>query len=51
MCWSGPRVRVKDGLPEALRQGLAACTVDHGAIVRFSTNPGDVLSDPHTAWP
>ena len=36
---------IKDGLPEPLRQGLAAQPGVYGVIMRFSTNPGDILSD------
>ena len=36
---------VREGLPEPLRQGLAARPGTYGVILRFSTNPGDVLSD------
>ena len=36
---------IKDGLPEPLRQGLAAQPGTYGVIMRFSTNPGDILSD------
>ena len=36
---------VKDGLPETLAQGLAAQPGVYGVIMRFSTNPGDILSD------
>ena len=39
------QVTIKDGLPEPLRQGLAAQPGSYGAILRFSTNPGDILSD------
>ena len=38
-------VTIKAGLPEPLRQGLAAQPASYGAILRFSTNPGDILSD------
>ncbi len=36
---------IKDGLPEPLRQGLAAQPGVYGVVMRFSTNPGDILSD------
>ncbi len=32
-------------MPEPLRQGLFAQPGTYGAILRFSTNPGDILSD------
>ncbi len=32
-------------LPEELRQGLFATTEPHPVILRFSTNPGDMLAD------
>ena len=38
-------VVIKADLPEPLRQGLAAQRGNYGAIMRFSTNPGDILSD------
>lgn len=38
-------VTIKTDLPEPLRQGLAAQAGTFGAILRFSTNPGDILSD------
>ncbi len=38
-------VTIKADLPEPLRQGLAAQAGTYGAILRFSTNPGDILSD------
>ncbi len=43
-------VVVKDGLPEPLRQGFCARAGTYGAVLRFSTNPGDVLSD-HISTP
>ncbi|ADW70566.1 catalase family protein [Granulicella tundricola] len=43
-------VTVLDGLPEQLRQGLFAKPGSYGAIMRFSTNPGDILSD-HISTP
>jgi hypothetical protein len=33
-------------LREELRQGLFANAGSYGAVMRFSTNPGDILSDP-----
>lgn len=36
---------VEDSLPEELRQGLFAKPGTYGAVMRFSTNPGDILSD------
>lgn len=36
---------VVDGLPPELRQGLFAATGHFDTIMRFSTNPGDILSD------
>ena len=36
---------IKNSLPEPLRQGLAAQPGSYGAVMRFSTNPGDILSD------
>ncbi len=33
------------GLPEHLAQGLFASTTAHPVILRFSTNPGDMLAD------
>jgi hypothetical protein len=44
------RVTVIDGLPEELRQGLFATPASYGAVLRFSTNPGDILSD-HISTP
>ncbi len=38
-------VVVKARLPTELAQGLAAHAGTYGAILRFSTNPGDILSD------
>ena len=43
-------LRVLDDLPEEMRQGLFARPTTHGAILRFSTNPGDILSD-HVSSP
>ncbi|GAA6118422.1 catalase family protein [Acidovorax sp. FG27] len=39
------RLTVLPGLPEALAQGLFAQPGSYDAIMRFSTNPGDVLDD------
>jgi catalase len=36
---------VNDGLPGELRQGLFGNPATYGAIVRFSTIPGDILAD------
>ncbi|MDV3455860.1 catalase family protein [Sphingomonas sp. HF-S4] len=36
---------IADGLPPELAQGLFAAPGDHEAIVRFSTNAGDILDD------
>ncbi len=41
---------VLDGLPPELRQGLAAQGGRYGVVMRFSTNPGDILSD-HVSSP
>lgn len=41
---------VLPGLDEALRQGLFADEKSYGAVMRFSTNPGDILSD-HISTP
>ncbi len=39
-------LRVKDGLPEYLRQGLFAQPgAEYPIVLRFSTNPGDMLAD------
>jgi catalase len=38
-------LRVSDSLPEEFRQGLFAKAARYPAIIRFSTNPGDVLPD------
>ena len=43
-------VTVMEGLPEELRQGLFAKPGSYGAVMRFSTNPGDILSD-HISTP
>lgn len=39
------RVEILADLPPELAQGLFARPGGHGAILRFSTNPGDVLDD------
>jgi hypothetical protein len=44
------QVTVLDGLPSELKQGLFARPGSYGAIMRFSTNPGDILSD-HISTP
>ncbi len=44
------QVTVIDGLPEELRQGLFATPGSYSAVMRFSTNPGDILSD-HISTP
>ena len=41
---------VMEGLPEELRQGLFATAGSYGVVMRFSTNPGDILSD-HISTP
>ncbi len=38
-------LRVHDGLSDELRQGLFARPEAYGTVMRFSTNPGDILSD------
>lgn len=38
-------LQVLDDLPEAYRQGLFSTPASYGAIMRFSTNPGDILPD------
>ncbi|MCJ1685361.1 catalase family protein [Rathayibacter sp. VKM Ac-2928] len=38
-------LRVHDGLPVELAQGLFARPAEHPVIVRFSTAPGDIVSD------
>lgn len=38
-------LRVHDDLPDELRQGLFADATQHPVIVRFSTAPGDIVSD------
>ena len=43
-------VMVPPDLREELRQGLFANAGSHGAVMRFSTNPGDILSD-HISTP
>lgn len=39
------RLSVLGGLPETLAQGLFAQPGEYDALMRFSTNPGDVLDD------
>jgi catalase len=39
------QLRVYDNLPEYLAQGLFARAENYPAIMRFSTTPGDILSD------
>ena len=39
------RMRVLGGLPETLAQGLFAQAGEYDVLMRFSTNPGDVLDD------
>lgn len=39
------RLEVKPGLAPALAQGLFAQSGSFGALLRFSTNPGDMLAD------
>jgi hypothetical protein len=39
------RFEVKGDLPAALAQGLFAKPASYGAIMRFSTTPGDILAD------
>jgi hypothetical protein len=43
-------VTVPAGLREELRQGLFAKPASYGAVIRFSSEPGDVLSD-HISTP
>src|SRR6266403_1800174 len=43
-------VMVPPDLREELRQGLFANAGSYGAVMRFSTNPGDILSD-HISTP
>jgi catalase len=38
-------LEVKSGLPEYLAQGLFATAASYPVIMRFSTNPGDLLAD------
>lgn len=38
-------LRVLDGLPEPLAQGLFARPATYQIVMRFSTNPGDILDD------
>ena len=40
---------VLDGLPPELAQGVFATPGEHQALIRFSTNPGDVLHDAVSA--
>jgi hypothetical protein len=42
-------LKVQDHLPEALRQGLFRSAGSYAAIIRFSTNPGDILADSVSA--
>ncbi len=39
------RLTVLPGLPPALAQGLCAAPGSYDAVLRFSTNPGDILDD------
>jgi hypothetical protein len=39
------RLEVLSGLPQELAQGLFADPGNHDALLRFSTNPGDMLAD------
>jgi catalase len=39
------RLEIAPGLPEHLAQGLFAVPLAHPVILRFSTNPGDLLAD------
>ena len=43
-------VRVLPDLREELRQGLLVRPAAYGAVMRFSTDPGDILSD-HISTP
>jgi hypothetical protein len=38
-------LHVNGNLPEAYRQGLFSTPASYGVILRFSTNPGDILPD------
>ena len=38
-------LRIVEGLPPELKQGLFATAKNYPAIIRFSTNPGDILPD------
>ena len=38
-------LRVLDHLPEPYAQGLFARPAEYGIVMRFSTNPGDILPD------
>lgn len=42
------RLTVREGLPNELAQGLFAVPGEHEAILRFSTNAGDILDDSIT---
>jgi hypothetical protein len=44
------KVMVPPDLREGLRQGLFSNAGNYGAVMRFSTNPGDILSD-HISTP
>ena len=37
--------KINDNLPESLRQGLFAFAASYPVMIRFSTNPGDILDD------
>ncbi|MDY8110146.1 catalase family protein [Fulvimarina sp. 2208YS6-2-32] len=39
------KLRIHDDLPDELRQGIFAAPGTHDAILRISTNPGDLLHD------
>jgi hypothetical protein len=39
------RLRIVDGLPETLAQGLFAKAGEYDVLMRFSTSPGDVIDD------
>lgn len=41
-------LRIHDGLPPELAQGMFATPGEHEAILRFSTNAGDILDDSIT---
>ncbi len=38
-------LRVEEGLPRELAQGIFATPGEHPVVLRFSTNPGDLLDD------